>query len=302
MKRPGLLEIVESCYALDGDLEHWMKNVGSTVDAHLGYGLGVIGVRYRLDESLGLQPLAMLPINMSADAMGTMQRAAAEMTPSYAKATFASTPAATASSTGSAEIRAITNAALREYFEPLGWHDIFIVNGLDPTHHGYYLGAWMPKRSTMTGPTRARWSRIAAHVAAAHRLRVRLSASELRRADTAEAVLTPSGRVEHANDEAKVAEARTALADGVRRLVHARGKRRSEPRTRSGTRTPSASFARASSGGTVIVAMSAGTDANVLWTKLAGRLDVARWTTSIALSARFTVVIAIGWKLSLSRR
>ena len=232
--RPGLVEIVESCYRLDGDLESWMKSVGAVVDSHLGYGLGTIAIRYRLGNDLSFQPMAMYPVNISDATQAAIHRGTAGLPPSYAKATFASYPAAIASKAGSEEVRALTDARLREYFEPQGWHDIIVINGLDPTHHGFYLGAGLPKRGKMTSGALVRWSRIAAHMAAAHRLRTQLSANELRSAETAEAVLAPNGRVEHATDEAKEDAARETLAEGVRMLDRARStRRRGDPRSRA---------------------------------------------------------------------
>ena len=228
--RPGLVEIVESCYRLDGDFESWMKSVGAVVDAHLGYGLGMIAIRYRLGLDLSFQPLAMYPVNVSEEAVAVVERGSSNLPASYIKATFASCPAEVATKTGSEHTQARTAEIFREFFEPEGWHDILCINGLDPTHHGFYLGAFLPKRGNITSGIRARWSRIAAHMAAAHRLRNLLSLNELRSTNTAEAVLAPNGRVEHATDEAKDDVARETLAEGVRMLDRARGKlRRSDP-------------------------------------------------------------------------
>ena len=228
--RPGLVEIVEACYRVDEELDAWMKSVATLVDTHLGYGLGTIAIRYRLDDRLSFQPLAMTTANLSEDAIGVIQRATADLPASFVKQTFASVPTDMARMTGTDDVRALTAQAFRDVWEPQGWHDILCINGLDPTHHGFYLGAMLPRRGKMTAAMRTRWSRIAAHMAAAHRLRSRLGEAELRRADSADAVLTASGRVEHASDEANHDEARAMLAEGVRILEHARGKlRRTDP-------------------------------------------------------------------------
>jgi DNA-binding CsgD family transcriptional regulator len=225
-----LVEIVEACYNVDGDHDAWATSVGELVEQHLGYGLGAIAIRYRLDDQLRFQPLAMSAVNLSDDAVGIVQRATVNLPPSYVQQTFAAQPADMALSTGPEEVHTLTVQIFGEHFVPQGWHDILCVNGLDPTHHGFYLGAFMPRRGKMTAALRTRWSRIAAHMAAAHRLRNRLSASELKRPDGADAVLTANGRVEHANDNAKHELARAKLVEGVRVLERARGKmRRTDP-------------------------------------------------------------------------
>jgi DNA-binding CsgD family transcriptional regulator len=62
------------------------------------------------------------------------------------------------------------------------------------------------------------WSRIAAHIAAGFRLR-RAGA----RSAVAEAVLSPSGRIDHAEVAAQGASLRAALTDGAKRMGQARG-------------------------------------------------------------------------------
>jgi DNA-binding CsgD family transcriptional regulator len=228
--RPCLVDIVEACYQVDGEVDDWMKTVGEALDAHHGYGQGSIAIRYHLGNDFSFQPLTMVTINLPMDRIITIQRVAAMLSPDYVRATFASVPAAMARSAGSAENRDEATRAFREHFEPIGWQDIAVVNGLDPTQHGLYFGAFMARRGTLTARMRARWSRIAAHVAAANRLRTRLSANELRSVDAADAVLTPSGHVEHASGDAKLASARDTLAEGVRMIDRARGKlRRTDP-------------------------------------------------------------------------
>jgi DNA-binding CsgD family transcriptional regulator len=228
--RPGVVDIVDACYRFDGEPETWMRSVGDAVEKHLGYGLGAIAMRYRLDERQMFSPLAIVPVNMTEEAPAIIQRALAGLPPIYMKETFGSLPADVASRSGSPEVQRLTDQGLREHFEPHGWHDILNINGLDPTQHGFVVGTMLPKRGALTPRMRTRWSRVAAHFAAAHRLRTRLTAAELQRADGADAVLTASGRVEHATGEATLTDARARLAEGVRMLDRARGKlRRDDP-------------------------------------------------------------------------
>jgi DNA-binding NarL/FixJ family response regulator len=69
------------------------------------------------------------------------------------------------------------------------------------------------------------WTRIAAHLAAAVRLR-----REVGHTRPVEAVLSPSGRLEHAESPAQGADVRAALTDGAVRIDRARGSlRRRDP-------------------------------------------------------------------------
>jgi hypothetical protein len=105
-----------------------------------------------------------------------------------------------------------------------------MLGGVDPAGNGVYLGAWLPEERALSKAQSALWSRVAVHLVAAHRLRLRLSAAEARIADSADAVLTPSGAVEQARDEAEERSARDDLREAVRDLERARGKlRRTDP-------------------------------------------------------------------------
>jgi DNA-binding CsgD family transcriptional regulator len=74
-------------------------------------------------------------------------------------------------------------------------------------------------------------SRLATHIGAGLRLRRRLEAAErARRLDEAEAILTPSGKLEHAAGPAQAKGASQALASATRALDRARGRlRRADP-------------------------------------------------------------------------
>jgi DNA-binding CsgD family transcriptional regulator len=83
---------------------------------------------------------------------------------------------------------------------------------------------------TMTPLLRTRWSRVAAHLAAANRLRNRIHQPDDLAPETAEAILTPAGLIEHAHPGAQSSDARSRLAAGVRTVDRARGAlRRTDP-------------------------------------------------------------------------
>lgn len=116
----------------------------------------------------------------------------------------------------------------------VGLEDIFGINGTDPSGVGVWLGAGMSTATRLTPAQRARWTRVAAHLAAGYRLRRRLAAARLlsgggRRATPwgADAVLSPSGRVEHVeSEEARARDARDRLRDAAVAMDRARGRMR----------------------------------------------------------------------------
>jgi DNA-binding CsgD family transcriptional regulator len=104
-----------------------------------------------------------------------------------------------------------------EYLDSIG-----VVSG-DPGGVGCLIMAPMSVSVPVPRRTSELWTRIASHLGASVRLR-RATAPEPK----ADAVLSPSGRVEHAEGEARETEARDALSQGAARIDRARGSMRRE--------------------------------------------------------------------------
>jgi DNA-binding CsgD family transcriptional regulator len=167
---------------------------------------------------LSIAPIAVPPAGLTA-----LQLSTASLPPSHIAETYASVACDIATRTGSAETRERTRICFRDYFSPLGWNDVLMVNGLDPTGYGCSIGVILPRTMLMHPRMRMTWGRVAAHVAAANRLRRRSTARRADSPDTAEAILTPGGKLEHATEPAQSSEARTELAAGATALDRARG-------------------------------------------------------------------------------
>jgi DNA-binding CsgD family transcriptional regulator len=122
----------------------------------------------------------------------------------------------------------------RPSFETLAAHGVADAAGivaLDPTQRGCVLV--IPIRAGGDSPrTRYLWQRIAAHVAAGHRLRTALATTAgADPVSQAEAVLSASGKIEHASGDAKSNAARDALRDCLARIHAARSTERAQPKT-----------------------------------------------------------------------
>ena len=98
--------------------------------------------------------------------------------------------------------------------------DVLNINAYDPSGVGVWLGAPLKaerKRRPNEAPT---WTRVAAHIGSAFRLRRnRASASP----DDATAVLDTRGRIAHAQDGKEADRLRDKLRDAVERMERARG-------------------------------------------------------------------------------
>ncbi|HSD89766.1 MAG TPA: helix-turn-helix transcriptional regulator, partial [Kofleriaceae bacterium] len=109
-------------------------------------------------------------------------------------------------------------------FQQLDCRDIFALRTIEPGGKGIVLAA--PQRADAHADRRSQrlWAKVSAHLAAGRRLRERLAGSPF------EAVLTPSGKLEHAEGDSKSPSTREALRAAVVRQEKARGKaRRKDP-------------------------------------------------------------------------
>ncbi|MBL8958156.1 MAG: helix-turn-helix transcriptional regulator, partial [Myxococcaceae bacterium] len=115
--------------------------------------------------------------------------------------------------------------------DSFGVGDALGVNAMDPTLRGCMLAVPLRERRKTSRPFKARWSRIAAHVAAGHRLRRQLEAATETVLAGAEAVLDPDGKLQHADGEAKGPGARAALRGAAVALdrIRTRAARAADP-------------------------------------------------------------------------
>jgi DNA-binding CsgD family transcriptional regulator len=109
---------------------------------------------------------------------------------------------------------------VRDRFHALGVHDFLSMNATDTSGLGVIITAPLANVEWASRPMQLHWSRTAAHVAAAFRLRRGLGAAGPMR--DADAVLKPDGRLEHGPPEACVPGAREALSGAVKAREAAR--------------------------------------------------------------------------------
>ncbi len=93
--------------------------------------------------------------------------------------------------------------------------DWILINGLDCSGKGCVLHVFSERSVTLPEAQRDLFSRLATHLATGYRLQRRLAGGDLAASAEVEAVLTPDGRVEHAEAGAKSAGARAELTVAV---------------------------------------------------------------------------------------
>jgi DNA-binding CsgD family transcriptional regulator len=220
-----LVAVLESIYDVEAEVDVWLKRVVDTARTHLDHGLGVLGFIYDASVPVRMQLVSSAFVG---NAPMTHQQAVdiiARLPPGYIESTFRAVPCALGRDAGGID------PLWRDLFEPMGIHDLFNVNGVDPSGHGFYLGGFLGKRGRLPPRLRRTWSRIATHLATGYRLRRRLTGSIAAPAiDGAEAILRPDGRVNHAEEPARCRGSIEQLSRAVKARERARGAlRRSDP-------------------------------------------------------------------------
>jgi DNA-binding CsgD family transcriptional regulator len=219
-----VLSVVEAAYRIDQPEDEWVRGLMSAAQPLIDVGLGVYAYLFDASDPANL---AVRSLSLAGQGEGFELEpflAALGQTPKeYVERSWRTRACGYASEVpGFHELESVKN-----YFRPRGIADIFAVSASDPTGNGCYLGAARPKIAKLGARERATWERVSAHLAAGFRLRRALPGSVTQ---GAEAVLSPNGKVEHAEPEASSNAAREELRAAVRRIDRARGKlRRIDP-------------------------------------------------------------------------
>jgi DNA-binding CsgD family transcriptional regulator len=152
--------------------------------------------------------------------------------PETAEQLYARTHAVVTASSMLGRARFLSLPAVRRWLHPFGIADLLAVKTVDVDRRGIVLAAALARTSTPSRSRAIAWSRIAAHLAAAVRLRRRASAplgegvaSPL---ESAEAIFDADLSLAHVEGEAREAGALEALRHAAASIVRARGRLRRE--------------------------------------------------------------------------
>jgi DNA-binding CsgD family transcriptional regulator len=222
MARASWIDVMEAAYDMEPREQAWLQRIVQTSEPLLDEGLGVEAYTYDVSRAdrVVIPSVARshdLPMDERFIAVGIQATG-----PEYIRATYRSIQVETSSNTpGVAETP--TEGTLRA----MGIEDMLGINGFDPSGIGAWLGAALPRRTTLKRAQRARYLRIAAHLGVAFRLRRRLASMEVDRKAPwgADAVLSPRGALEHGEGD-EVSRARERLRAAAVCIDRARGKRR----------------------------------------------------------------------------
>jgi DNA-binding CsgD family transcriptional regulator len=227
------LDVIDAAYRMDGEDGAWLSSVMAAAMPMMSRGLGMVGVLYDASEPGAFRPqhIAMVGFPPFVDealcreALEPSQQGAA-----FIQELFGGVQCALVSETfGRCFPKLLATSSANA-----GAPDIAVMNGTDPTLQGCILTANVPDKTPIDPETQLFWARLASHLAAAYRLRRKMGHIGGQIAGSADAILTPDGRVQHAAESAESAQARELLRDTVRTQERLRVKKWREDPTAVG--------------------------------------------------------------------
>lgn len=220
------IDVIEAAYDLECDSREWLRRLATTVRPILDAGHGVIAYFYDVTRP----PPSWLESAVTFDPpRGYVKLVAATLTMSAETAqSFHNAPGpleASAIAVGGREgvDRHWVDGKLAG-FRQIGISDFCALRTVEPSGKGVVISAGHQGDRHYDQRTKRLWARVAAHIAAGRRLRETINAQ------ATEAVLTPAGRLEHADGAGRSRTTRELLRDAVLRQERARGRgRRDDP-------------------------------------------------------------------------
>jgi DNA-binding CsgD family transcriptional regulator len=234
------IAILEAAYSLTGTEEQWLRRIVEMSMPGLDDGNGLLGFtidvrrsdthEVRTQVNCGCDPRLLGAANeFNSSLPEAVRRAIVRIYRIGFVGPLSGAPAALARA-GLGERARDFEHMMNQYLREWSFIDARWVNAQDPTQIGCGLVAPLRRRRRFSRRETYTWPRIAAHLAAAFRVRRQLSEAPTAARGVPEAILRPDGKVEHAEEPAKLESARVALRRAVLSFDRARGTlRRRDP-------------------------------------------------------------------------
>jgi DNA-directed RNA polymerase specialized sigma24 family protein len=217
MTRPDILSIVEAAYNVDGDPKTWIGEVVTAARLAIGENVGTLGYSYSISPRNELLLHDEAGSGLSPEAAALHRAGASSLSPAIVERTYKAHVAGTTSEIFDAD----SMAFFQRVMSPFGIRDAIGINGFNRGTQGCFLSVFLPQVRSLDRGEHQWASRIARHLAAAARLR-----SARQEVDDVEAVLSPSGKLEHAEGAAKERSCHEALRAAVVDVDRARTRTR----------------------------------------------------------------------------
>lgn len=207
----ALIRAVECAYELNGNTADWLLRLGAALERATPVASGAsacVAWTFDLAERGVVEDVALLRGDPRLPALVRQSNQAARVRGGSSVYGFQLGFQSTLASV--TEAAPATLEVARGSLAAVGAADFVLLNAIDADFRGAVIGWTVPKEVALS--THPRYARLAAHVAAGRRLKTSL--------EEVEAVLTPDGRLVHA--EVRAQEARERLREAARAIDRAR--------------------------------------------------------------------------------
>lgn len=222
MKDP--IAVIEAAYDLDAaDQTAWLAGAARALRANVTSGDAAVAFAYAIGPDGYITPET--PVQIDAPAGFCESLLHVNLTPSEGAvvSSYYLTSGLGVGSRLAAQIPGSGPSFFRRAILAFGFSDMVTLNAADPSRSGCMIGVAVRHGDCASRAARPQWNRVAAHVAAGLRLFRWLAPQRGKTGPAVDAVLSPGGRVEHAEGEASSRTARAALRSAVLAVERARG-------------------------------------------------------------------------------
>ena len=221
------IRVVEAGYAPAPTPEAWLSQLLEPFES-LAIDHGVLAIAFdlqdarpRLKELAPRGPVSAAVAKAYRKLWDVVERGPAAI----GQAVFAPPPSVCWATNRGAGLPESVRGEIRPFFAAAGMWDYLGVVAIEPRRSGICVSIPYAREVRIPPRTIRQLTRLTAHLCSAMRLRSRAGSPE-----GVEAVLDPSGRVQHAEGDARPAPVRASLAEAVRSVERARGRlRRTDP-------------------------------------------------------------------------
>ena len=213
------LELLEATYDLERNAAQWLEQIARKArTAFTSANLGAYALIYDASDVADCRFTSIALDGVHDDGLARLLRedfpSRWKVEPAVVAAVFRKVPHGSSHELPLAGALATANSQLASF----GVQDVLGLNGVNPNGRGLHVGVLCTARTASNPDLLAR---LSTHLGASYRLRVRLSQGGVR--ESPEAIVSITGRLEHAVGPAKLRAARNALADAAARLARLRG-------------------------------------------------------------------------------
>lgn len=216
-----VMRILDAVYDVGQPRDRWMSGVMESARPSLDLGAGIGGLLYDISTAgqVRVDFLKGIDVPSGWDEAGRVIHRDRRFVPTII-ARYRSTLCATLSEL--AKDTEPLGSMQGDYYDHYGVRGQLMVNGVDCSGKGCILYLFSRWPVAISDGQRDLFTRLATHLSTAYRLQRRFADGAQTESVGIEAVLTPAGRLEHAEPGASSAEARQDLALAVRQRERAR--------------------------------------------------------------------------------